>query len=178
MKYGLVTISQSSKYRNNMPRNICCIYLLIPLLSIGMWLHFMMASTASATLENSIRPDDDRSVFSGNIRTAVGGTSLSLKSCSSCSSAKPGGVLKKWRIYAQFPKEKKKVYHIESKILMKQCKFTLLGGWMRFLLACAGDRKRLFFEPVYSLKLGLWSGRLNGFVTSDKKFCLEKLHTK
>lgn len=82
-----------------MPRNICFIYLLIPLLSIGMWLHFMMASTASATLENSIRPDDDRSVFSGNIRTAVGGTSLSLKSCSNCSSPKPGGVLKKWRIY-------------------------------------------------------------------------------
>lgn len=59
----------------------------------------MMASTASATLENSIRPDDDRSVFSGNIRTAVGGTSLSLNSCSNCSSASPGGVLKKWRIY-------------------------------------------------------------------------------
>lgn len=54
-----------------------------------------MASTASATFENSIRPDDDRSVFNGNIRTAVGGTSLSLNICNNCSSAKPGGVLKK-----------------------------------------------------------------------------------
>lgn len=70
----------------------------MPLLSIGMWLHFMIASTASATLENSIRPDDERSVFSGNMRTAVGGTSFSLNSCSSCSSARPGGVLKKCRI--------------------------------------------------------------------------------
>lgn len=154
MKYGLVTISQSSKYRNNMPRNICCIYLLIPLLSIGIWLHFMMASTASATLENSIRPDDDRSVFSGNIRTAVGGTSLSLKSCSSCSSAKPGGVLKKCRIYAKKIKEDFLAYQ-KKDIDAEKCKRTLLGGWMRFLLACAGDRNRLFFEPVYSLKLGL-----------------------
>lgn len=52
---------------------------------------------------------------------------------------------------------------------------TLLGGWMRFLLAWAGDKNRLFFDPVYSLKLGEWSGRLNGFVTSDRKFCFEKL---
>ena len=37
---------------------------------------------------------------------------------------------------------------------------TLLGGWMRFLLAWVSDRKRLFFEPVYSLKLGVWSGRV------------------
>lgn len=55
---------------------------------------------------------------------------------------------------------------------------TLLGGWMRFLLACTSDRNRLFLEPVYSLKLGLWSGRLNGFVTSDRKFCFEKLKKK
>lgn len=55
---------------------------------------------------------------------------------------------------------------------------TLLGGWMRFLLAWAGDKNRLFFEPVYSLKLGVWSGRLNGFVTSDKKFCFEKLQNE
>lgn len=46
---------------------------------------------------------------------------------------------------------------------------------MRFLLAWAGDKNRLFFEPVNSLKLGVWSGRLNGFVTSDRKFCLENL---
>lgn len=52
---------------------------------------------------------------------------------------------------------------------------TLLGGWMRFLLAWAGDKNRLFFEPVNSLKLGVWSGRLKGFVTSDRKFCLENL---
>lgn len=52
---------------------------------------------------------------------------------------------------------------------------TLLGGWMRFLLAWASDRKRLFFEPVYSLKLAEWSGRLYGLVTSDRKFCLENL---
>lgn len=51
---------------------------------------------------------------------------------------------------------------------------TLLGGWMRFLLAWAGDRKRLFLEPVYSLKLGEWSGSKNGLITSDRKFCLEK----
>lgn len=52
---------------------------------------------------------------------------------------------------------------------------TLLGGWIRFLQAWASDRNRLFFEPVYSLKLGLWSGRLYGFVTSERKFCFEKL---
>lgn len=46
---------------------------------------------------------------------------------------------------------------------------------MRFLHACASDRKRLFFEPVYSLKLGELSGRLNGFVTSERKLCFEKL---
>lgn len=51
---------------------------------------------------------------------------------------------------------------------------TLLGGWMRFLLAWAGDRKRLFLEPVYSLKLGEWSGSKNGLMTSDRKFCFEK----
>lgn len=55
----------------------------------------MMANTASATFANSIKPEDERSVFSGNMRTAVGGTSFSLNSCSSCSSARPGGVLKK-----------------------------------------------------------------------------------
>lgn len=59
--------------------------------------------------------------------------------------------------------------------IFEQQSHTLLGGWIRFLLAWAGDKNRLFFEPVYSLKLGEWSGRLNGFVTSDKKFCLEKL---
>lgn len=72
--------------------------LCLPLLSIGMWLHFMMASTAWATLGNSMRPEEERSVFSGNIRTAVGGTSLILKIPISCSSVRPGGVLKKWRI--------------------------------------------------------------------------------
>lgn len=49
---------------------------------------------------------------------------------------------------------------------------------MRFLLACTSDKNLLFLEPVYSLKLGLWSGRLNGLVTSDKKFCFEKLEEK
>jgi hypothetical protein len=46
---------------------------------------------------------------------------------------------------------------------------------MRFLQAWASDRNRLFLDPVYSLKLGLLSGRLNGFVTSDRKLCFEKL---
>lgn len=58
---------------------------------------------------------------------------------------------------------------------LRPIRLTLLGGWMRFLLAWAGDKKRLFFEPVNSLKLGVWSGRLKGFVTSDRKFCLENL---
>lgn len=58
----------------------------------------MIAMTASATFGNSIRPDDERSVFNGNMRTAVGGTSFALKIFISCSSVKLGGVLKKCKI--------------------------------------------------------------------------------
>lgn len=54
--------------------------------------------TASATLGNSIKPDDDRSVFNGNIRTAVGATSFWLNIFTSWSSDKLGGVLKKCKI--------------------------------------------------------------------------------
>lgn len=38
-------------------------HLLSPLFSTGIWLHFIIAITASATFGNSIRPDDERSVF-------------------------------------------------------------------------------------------------------------------
>jgi len=69
-----------------------------PLPSIGRWLHFMIASTACEILENSISPDDERSVFKGNRRTDVAGTSLMLKIPISWSSVKPGGVLKKCKI--------------------------------------------------------------------------------
>lgn len=52
--------------------------LLSPLFSTGIWLHFIIAITASDTFGNSIKPDEDRSVLSGNIRTAVGGTSFDI----------------------------------------------------------------------------------------------------
>lgn len=55
----------------------------------------MIAITACATLENSINPDDDLSVFNGNILTPVGGHSFMLNIPISCSSVRPGGVLKK-----------------------------------------------------------------------------------
>lgn len=51
---------------------------------------------------NSIKPDDDLSVLSGNNLTEDGGTSLILKIPINCSSVNPGGVLKKckiWKIY-------------------------------------------------------------------------------
>lgn len=70
-----------------------------PLPSIGRWLHFIMANTACEMLGNSISPDDERSVFNGNKRTEVAGTSLMLKMPISWSSVKPGGVLKKCKIY-------------------------------------------------------------------------------
>lgn len=69
-----------------------------PLFSTGIWLHFIIAITASATLGNSIKPDDDRSVFNGNIRTAVGDTSFELNIFTNCSSVRLGGVLKKCNI--------------------------------------------------------------------------------
>lgn len=47
---------------------------------------------------NSIRPDDDLSVLSGNNRTDDGGTSFILKIPINCSSVNPGGVLKKCKI--------------------------------------------------------------------------------
>lgn len=73
--------------------------------STGIWLHFMIAMTDSATLGNSINPDDDRSVFKGNIRTAVREISFEVKILTSWSSFKFGGVLKKCRIC----KNKKKI---------------------------------------------------------------------
>lgn len=69
-----------------------------PLFSTGIWLHFIIAITDSATLGNSIKPDDERSVFNGNMRTAVGRTSLPLNKVTNWSSVKLGGVLKKCRI--------------------------------------------------------------------------------
>lgn len=68
---------------------------------MAVWLHFMIAITAWAIDENSIKPDDDRSVFNGNILTAAGGHSFLLKSSTSWSSERLGGVLKKWRIYGE-----------------------------------------------------------------------------
>lgn len=146
----------------------------VPLLSMGIWLHFIIANTASATFGNSINPDDDRSVFSGNIRTAVGGTSFELNTSSKWVSSRPGGVLKKCKIWKIFRQTFARLRSFQFRKI-KQPQFTLLGGWIRFLLACAGDRNLLFLEPVYSLKLGVWSGSVNGFVTSDRKFCLENL---
>lgn len=72
--------------------------LLLPLWSIALWLHFMMAFTARATLGNSTNPEEDRSDFSGNIRTCDGRQSLLVNAFSSWSSDIPGGVLKKCRI--------------------------------------------------------------------------------
>lgn len=71
-------------------------------------------------------------------------------------------------------KKRENIYIIIMHFLLDEVPLTLLGGCIRFLLAWAGDRKRLFFEPVYSLKLGVWSANRKGFMTSDKKFCLEK----
>lgn len=69
-----------------------------PLLSIAVWLHFMIASTAWAMDGNSTNPDDERSVLSGNMRIADGATSFFAKMSNNWSSARLGGVLKKWRI--------------------------------------------------------------------------------
>jgi hypothetical protein len=70
----------------------------VPLASMAVWLHFMIAITAWAIDENSINPDEDLSVFNGNIRTAAGGHSFCVKISTSWSSERLGGVLKKWRI--------------------------------------------------------------------------------
>lgn len=51
----------------------------LPFPSMGKWLHFMIATTASAMFGNSISPDDERSVFNGKRRTEVAGTSFILK---------------------------------------------------------------------------------------------------
>lgn len=130
----------------------------------------MMARTACEMLGNSIRPDDERSVFKGNRRTDTAGTSLMLKMPISWSSVRPGGVLKKCKIYRDY---KRNIILYNGLIWNMFGVLTLLGGWMRFLLAWAGDRKRLFLEPVNSLKLGVWSGSKNGLITSDRKFCFE-----
>lgn len=68
---------------------------------MAVWLHFMIAITAWAIDENSIKPDEDRSVFNGNILTAAGGHSFLLKISTSWSSERLGGVLKKCRIYGE-----------------------------------------------------------------------------
>lgn len=65
---------------------------------MAVWLHFIIASTAWAMDGNSISPDDDRSVLSGNIRTADGGTSFFAKISTNWSSDRLGGVLKKCKI--------------------------------------------------------------------------------
>lgn len=70
----------------------------LPLLSIAVWLHFIIANTAWAIDGNSRRPEDERSDFSGNMRTAAGATSFCVKISTNCSSVRLGGVLKKWRI--------------------------------------------------------------------------------
>lgn len=59
----------------------------------------MIATTDSAMLGNSIKPDEDLSVLSGNIRTAVGKTSFELNIFTNCSSVRLGGVLKKCKIW-------------------------------------------------------------------------------
>lgn len=74
----------------------------IPFPSIGKWLHFIMAKTDWPMVANSIKPDDDRSVLSGNNRTEDGGTSLILKIPINCSSVNPGGVLKKCKIWKKY----------------------------------------------------------------------------
>lgn len=70
-----------------------------PLLSMAVWLHFMMAKTAWAIDGNSSSPDDERSDFNGNMRTAAGATSFCVKISTNCSSVRLGGVLKKCKIY-------------------------------------------------------------------------------
>ena len=70
----------------------------VPLLSMAVWLHFMMARTAWAIDGNSSKPEEDRSDLSGNMRVFAGGTSFEVKISINCSSVRLGGVLKKWRI--------------------------------------------------------------------------------
>lgn len=106
-------------------------YRYLLLFSSAVWLHSMIAATATPTLLNSIRPDDDRSDLSGNSLTVVGASMpRSTNTRFTVSSVRSGGVLKKWTIFD--------------------------GGCILFLLAIAGF-KNLWNCKITQIFLRLFS---------------------